>query len=275
MKLTSEEIALIEQKREEKRLMKLQSANLYAEYKENRINAETKRCENIKNDAEELKATYESNFNELIKISKDFVLECKKVEQKRTLDLYDVNEEGYEVRSEKPKEIINFMSYHYSLKIKYAGLVPKGHEYYVTMIPQYSKYSGRVNGYKMQIQGTGIYTWDRRGQMTNPKTVVQKLVDHVESQFRKIEYITEAEQKSKRIEDRFKLEFKEFVGAKTTNSSISEFSVMFDNDIRVTFYGIEDSEGNIYFNNPKITTPHNKVDMKSLLDALSNVKVKK
>lgn len=274
MTLTSEEIALIEQKREEKRLMELQSANLYAEYKENRINAETKRCENVNSDAEELKAIYESNFNELIKVSKDFVLECKKVEQKRTLDLYDVNEEGYEVRSGKPKEVINFMSYHYNLKIKYVGLVPKGHEYYISMVSQYSKYSGRVKGYKMQIQGTGIYSWDRRGQMTNPKTVVQKLVDHVEYEFRKIEYHTEAAQKSKRIADRFKVEFSEFADNVTGNGN-NEFSVTFDNDIRVTFYGHEDSEGNIYFNNPKVTTSYNKVDVKSLLNALSNVKVTK
>jgi len=270
MTLTSEEITLIEQKREEKRLMDLELSKSYDKYKQTRIESEGKMCDNIKKDAEALKSVYETNFNELINISKDFSLECEKIVHDRRIDLYELDENGFELRS-KPKEVIKTKTYSYKLKIKYTGKVPEGHNYFVTMIEQYSKYSGRIKGYKMQVQGTGISTWDKRGQMTNPKTVVQKLVEHVECQFRQIEYRDEAKQRLKRIEDRFKLEYSKFVD-KTLINTNNEFIVTLENDIRITFYGYEDGEGNIHFNNPKISTPYDKIDMKSLLDVLSNVK---
>jgi hypothetical protein len=271
MTLTSEEIALIEQKREEKRLMELELKKSYDIYKQRRIESEQKTCENIKNQAEKLKSVYLSQFNELIKVSKDFSFECEKIQHDRRIDLYELDDEGYELRS-KVKEVIKTKTYSYNLKIKYTGEVPEGHNYFVAMVDQYSKYSGSLKGYKMQVQGTGISTWDKRGQMTNPKSVVQRLVEHVESQFRQIEYRDEAKQRSKRIEDRFKLEYSKFVDKTVINVNNNEFIVTFENDIRITFYGYEDGEGNIHFNNPKISTPYNKIDMKSLLDALSNVK---
>ncbi len=270
MNLTSEEITLIEQKREEKRLMELGLKKSYINYKENRINAEMKRCKAVEEDAELLKSTYESNFNELIKVSKDFTLECKKVEEVRTINLYDVDENGYEVRSDKPKEVIEIKTYHYKLTIKYTGEVAEGHNYYVTMVTQYSKYSGRAKGYKMQVQGTGINSWDRRGQMTNPKTVYQRIVDHAESQLRQIEYRTAQEQSNKRIKDRVEVEFGKFA-SKIKNGGNNEFIVNLDNEIRIVFYGHEDGNGNINFNNPKVTLPYNKVDINTLIEALSKI----
>jgi hypothetical protein len=270
MNLTSEEITLIEQKRAEKRLMELELQKSYTTYKENRINAEMKRCKSVEEDAELLKSTYESNFNELIKVSKDFTLESKKVEEVRTINLYDVDENGYEVRSEKPKEVIQISTYHYKLTIKYTGEVAEGHNYYVTMVTQYSKYSGRAKGYKMQVQGTGINSWDRRGQMTNPKTVHQRIVDHAESQLRQIEYRTAQEQSNKRIKDRIEVKFGKFA-SKIKNNGNNEFVINLDNEIRIVFYGHEDGNGNINFNNPKVTLPYNKVDINTLIETLSTI----
>ena len=270
MNLTSDEITLIEQKREEKRLMELELKKSYTNYKENRINAEMKRCKSVEEDAELLKSTYESNFNELIKVSKDFTLECKKVDEVRTINLFEVDENGYEVRSDKPKEVIQINTYHYKLTIKYTGEVAEGHNYYVTMVTQYSKYSGRAKGYKMQVQGTGINSWDRRGQMTNPKTVHQRIVYHAESQLRQIEYRTAQEQSNKRIKDRVEVEFGKFA-SKIKNGGNNEFIVNLDNEIRIVFYGHEDGNGNINFNNPKVTLPHKKVDINTLIEALSKI----
>jgi len=270
MNLTSDEITLIEQKREEKRLMELELKKSYTNYKENRINGEMKRCKSIAEDAESLKSTYESNFNELIKISKDFTLECEKVDEVRTINLYDVDENGYEVRSDKPKEVIQISTYHYKLTIKYTGEVAEGHNYYVTMVTQYSKYSGRAKGYKMQVQGTGINSWDRRGQMTNPKTVHQRIVDHAESQLRQIEYRTAQEQSNKRIKDRIEVKFGKFA-SKIKNNGNNEFVINLDNEIRIVFYGHEDGNGNINFNNPKVTLPYNKVDINTLIETLSTI----
>lgn len=279
MNLTSEEITLIEQKREEKRLMELELQKSYDHYKEGRIDAEKKRCKSTEEDAEALKSVYESNFNELIKVSKDFVLECKKVDYERSVELYELDENGYEIRSirtdegymsAKPKEVINFKTYHYKLTIKYTGKVAEGHNYYVTMVTQYSKYSGRAKGYKMQVQGTGINSWDKRGQMTNPKTVYQRIVDHAESQLRQIEYRTAQEQSNKRVKDRVEVEFGKFA-SKIKNGSNNEFIVNLDNEIRIVFYGHEDGNGDIKFNNPKVTLPYNKVDINTLIEALSKI----
>ena len=270
MNLTSDEITLIEQKREEKRLMELELKKSYTNYKENRINGEMKRCKSIAEDAESLKSAYESNFNELIKISKDFTLECEKVDEVRTINLYDVDENGYEVRSDKPKEVIQISTYHYKLTIKYTGEVAEGHNYYVTMVTQYSKYSGKAKGYKMQVQGTGINNWDRRGQMTNPKTVYQRIVEHVECQNRKIEYVTAQEQINKRIKDSLEVKFGKFA-SKIKNTTGNEFIINLDNEIRIAFYGHEDVNGNINFSNPKVTLPYNKVDVNTLIEALSTI----
>lgn len=279
MNLTSEEIALIEQKREEKRKLEMELKKSYDHYKEGRINTEKKRCDEIEKQAELLKHEYEKNFNELIKVSKDFVFECEKVGHERIVDLYELDDNGYEIRhtrtdegcmSLKPKEVIKTKTYSYKLNIKYSGNVPEGHNYYVVLVAQYSKYTSRVNGYKMQVQGTGISSWDKRGQMTNHKKVYEKIAEAVDTAFKRIEYKNVQEQSNKRIKDRFKLEFSKFV-SKTTNTNSNEFVVNLDNDIKVIFYGHEDGDGNIYFNNPKVILPYNQIDTKTLLEVLSTI----
>lgn len=279
MNLTSEEIALIEQKREEKRKLEMELKKSYDHYKEGRINAEKKRCAEIEKDAENLKTVYETNFNALIKVSKDFVFECEKVGHERIVDLYELDDNGYEIRHTrtdegymtlKPKEVIKMKTYSYKLNIKYSGNVPEGHNYYVVLVAQYSKYSNRINGYKMQVQGTGISSWDKRGQMTNHKKVYEKIAEAVDTAFKRIEHKNAQQQSNKRIKDRFELEFSKFAN-QSKNVSNNEFVINLDNDIRVTFYGHEDGNGNICFNNPKVSLPYNKVDIKSLLEALSTI----
>jgi hypothetical protein len=123
----------------------------------------------------------------------------------------------------------------------------------------------------MQVQGTGISTWDKRGQMTNPKSVHQRILDIVESAFKQNEYKTQRELSTNRIADRFKLEFSKF-NNKVDFDGRNEFKVTLDNNISVTFYGHEDGNGNITFNNPKINLPYNKFDIKDLLEVLNLAK---
>jgi hypothetical protein len=269
--LTSEEILLIQEKRAEEKRMEEELRKSFDHYKENRIKSETNRLERNQQDAEKLKQTYESMFANLVKVSKDYSLDTKRIDYVVEISLYDIDDNGYEIRSGEPREVVKLNSYHYKHVIKYTGKVPEGHSYHVALHEKYSRYSGRANGYKMQVQGTGISTWDKRGQMTNPKSVHQRLIEHVESAFNQIEYRSQRELSTKRIADKFKLEFSEF-NNKVEFDGRNEFVVTLDNNISVVFYGHEDGNGNITFNNPKINLPYNKFEIKGLLEVLNLVK---
>ncbi len=269
--LTSEEILLIQEKRAEQKRMEEELKKSFDHYKENRIKSEKNRLERNEQDSEKLKQTYESMFNDLAKVSKDYRLDTEKIEYVVEVRLYNIDDNGYEIRSDEPREVVTLNSYHYRHVIKYTGKVPEGHSYHVALVEKYSRYSGRTNGYKMQVQGTGISTWDKRGQMTNPKSVHQRILDIVESAFKQIEYKTQRELSTNRIADRFKLEFSKF-NNKVDFDGRNEFKVTLDNNISVTFYGHEDGNGNITFNNPKINLPYNKFDIKDLLEVLNLAK---
>lgn len=280
MNLTSEEKALIEQKRAEEKA-KLCS---FDHHKETVINRETKRIHQYESDEDNRKRVYQDIYAKLSEVSPDYKFECEKVNQVNKVDVYDVDENGSEVRTKKnkkgetiwlkPKEVLKFKFYRYDLKISYTGKVPEGHNYYVVPVSQYSKWSYRITGYKMQVQGTGISSWDKRGQMTNPNSVHKRIVETVDNAFKQIEYKTAQEQSNDRILERFKLEFSQYVGEKVKYNSHNEFIVTLDNGIRVTFYGYEDSEGNISFYNTKVIIPYKTIEVKDLLDGLNVIKGK-
>lgn len=276
--LTKEEIALIEQKRAEEKA-KLAS---FDHHRENVINRETKRQSEYERDEKVRKGIYEKYYAELIAVSPDYKLECVKVNQVNKVAIYDVDENGHEVRTKKnkkgetvwlkPKEILKFKFYRYNLKLSYTGKVPEGHNYYVVPVSQYSKWSYRTTGYKMQVQGTGINSWDKRGQMTNAKSVHKKITETVDSAFKQIEYKTAQEQSNERIHNKFKVEFSEYLNNYTVSNNT--FVVKLGNEISVTFYGHEDSNGDIRFNNPKINMPYGKFEVKDLLNGLNGIKGK-
>lgn len=280
MNLTSEEKALIEQKRAEEKA-KLCS---YDNHRENVITRETNRNSQNEKDEEDRKRVYQDIYDKLSEVSPDYKFECEKVNLVNKVDVYDVDENGHEVRTKKdekgetiwlkPKEVLKFKFYRYDLKISYTGKVPEGHNYYVVPVSQYSKWSYRITGYKMQVQGTGISSWDKRGQMTNPNSVHKRIVETVDNAFKQIEYKTAQEQSNDRILERFKLEFSQYVGEKVKYNSHNEFIVTLDNGIRVTFYGYEDSEGNISFYNTKVIIPYKTIEVKDLLDGLNVIKGK-
>lgn len=278
MNLTAEEKALIEQKRAEEKA-KLAS---FDHHKETVINRETKRIHQYESDEDNRKRVYQDIYAKLSEVSPDYKLECEKVNQVNKVEIYDVDENGSEVKTKKnkkgetiwlkPKEILKFKFYRYNLKISYTGKVPEGHNYYVVPVSQYSKWSYRITGYKMQVQGTGISSWDKRGQMTNPNSVHKRIVETVDNAFKQIEYKTAQEQSNDRILNRFKVEFSEYVNNFTVSSTT--FVVKLDNGISVTFYGHEDSNGNITFNNTKVNVPYGKVEVRDLLGGLNGVKGK-
>ena len=279
MNLTTEEIAIIEQKRAEKIAEEKAKLSSYDNHRENVITRETKRHLEYEKDEESRKQVYEKMYAELTAVSPDYKLECEKVNEFNKIDIYDVDENGHEVRTKKdkkgetvwlkPKEVLKFKFYRYNIKLSYTGKVPEGHNYYVIPVSQYSKYSYRITGYKMQVQGTGINSWDKRGQMTNPNTVHKKIVEIIDNAFKHIEYKTAHEQSCNRILDAFKLEFSEYQNDFTVSNNT--FIVKLDNEISVTFYGYEDSNGKIRFNNPKVSVPYNKFEVKDLLDGLKDV----
>lgn len=278
MNLTAEEKALIEQKRAEEKA-KLAS---FDHHKETVINRETKRIHQYESDEDNRKRVYQDIYAKLSEVSPDYKLECEKVNQVNKVEIYDVDENGNEVKTKKnkkgetiwlkPKEVLKFKFYRYNLKISYTGKVPEGHNYYVVPVSQYSKWSYRITGYKMQVQGTGISSWDKRGQMTNPNSVHKRIVETVDNAFKQIEYKTAQEQSNDRILNRFKVEFSEYVNNFTFGHNT--FVVKLDNGISVTFYGYEDSNGNITFNNTKVNVPYGKVEVRDLLGGLNGIKGK-
>lgn len=279
MNLTTEEIAIIEQKRAEKIAEEKAKLASYDNHRENVITRETNRHLEYEKDEESRKGVYQDMYAKLTAVSPDYKLECEKVNQVNKVDVYDVDENGHEVRRKenkkgetvwlKPKEVLKFKFYRYNIKLSYTGKVPEGHNYHVIPVSQYSKYSYRITGYKMQVQGTGFNSWDKRGQMTNPNTVHKKIVEIVDNAFIHIEYKTAHEQSCNRILERFKLEFSKYQNDFTVSNNT--FIVKLDNEISVTFYGYEDSNGNIRFNNPKVSIPYNKFEVKDLLDGLKDV----
>ncbi len=278
MNLTAEEKALIEQKRAEEKA-KLAS---FDHHKETVINRENTRISQYQKDEEDRKRVYEKIYADLTKVSPDYKLECQKVNQVNKIDVYDVDENGSEVRTKKnkkgetiwlkPKEVLKFKFYRYNIKISYTGKVPEGHNYYVVPVSQYSKWSYRITGYKMQVQGTGISSWDKRGQMTNPNSVHKRIVETVDSAFKQIEYKTAQEQSNDRILNRFKIEFSKYINNFTV--SHNTFVVKLDNGISVTFYGHEDSDGYVSFTSPKVNVPYGKFEVRDLLNGLNDIKGK-
>lgn len=255
--------------------------NSYDNHRENVITRETNRNLQYEKDEEDRKRVYEKMYAELTNVSSDYKLECVKVNQVKKVDVYDVDENGHEIRTKenikgetiwlKPKEVLKLKFYSYNLKLSYIGKVPKGHDYHVIPISTYSKYSYRITGYKMQVQGTGINSWDKRGQMTNPKSVHNKILEVVDNAFKHIEYKTEEEQRNNRIIERFKVEFSEYKNVDIGNNT---FIVTLDNGIKVTFYGYEDSNGEIRFTNPKVNIPYGKLEVKDLLNGFRDIKGK-
>jgi hypothetical protein len=279
--LTKEEMALIEQKRADDRAKAEALRTSYDHYKAERIKSKEVSINKRQKDAEDLKKVYEGFYNSLIAVSPDFKLDCKKVKSKETVDLYELDHNGYEIQIVydeqqnpvsrlKPKETISFDLYAYSFKLSYTGKVPEGHSFNVIAAPTHSNYSGRVNGYKMQVQGTGIYSHDKRGKMVNPKAVVNKLIDLSESAFRQIEYKTEAELTQQRIQAAFQEKYGhlEDEGVKIERSQ-GHFVLTYENGIQLTI-GAYQSNSEVKFTNSKVNIPY-RFDTDKLIKGLKNI----
>ena len=281
MTLTADELALIEQKRAEERAKEEALRTSYEHYKEQRIKSKEESIAKRQKEAEDLKKVYEGFYNSLIDVSPDFKLDCKKVNSKETIDLYELDHNGYEIQivyDEKgspisrlePKEKISFDLYAYSFKLSYTGKVPEGHSFNVIAAPIHSKYSGRVNGYKMQVQGTGIDSWNKRGKMVNPKAVVNKLIELSESAFRQIEYKTAAELAQQRIQAAFQEKYGhlENEGVKISRGH-SQFVLTYENGIQLTV-GAYESNSEVKFTNSKVNIPYG-FDSDKLIKGLKNI----
>jgi hypothetical protein len=102
--LTKEEMALIEQKRAEDRAKAEALKTSYDYYKSERIKARELVIDRRQKDAEALKKVYEGFYNSLIDVSPDFKLDCKKVTSKDTIDLYELDKDGYEIQMHTMKK---------------------------------------------------------------------------------------------------------------------------------------------------------------------------
>jgi hypothetical protein len=279
--LTKEEIALIEQKRAEDRAKAEALRTSYDHYKAERIKARELVIDRRQKDAEALKKVYEGFYNSLIAVSPNFKLDCNKVKSKETIDLYELDKGGYEIQMVydeqekpisrvKPKEIISLDLYFYTFKLSYTGKVPEGHIFYVNAVTTQSNYSGRVNGYKMQIQGTGINSWDGRGKMVNPKAIVNRLIGLSEDAFRAIEYKTAAELTKQRIQAAFQEKYGhlENEGVKIGRSP-GQFVLTYENGIQLII-GAYESSSEVKFTNTKVNIPYG-FDTDKLIGGLKNI----
>lgn len=279
--LTKEELALIEQKRAEDRAKAEALRTSYDHYKAERIKAAEARIDRIQKDAEALKKVYEGFYNSLIAVSPDFKLDCKIVNNKEVIDLYELDKDGYEIqmsydeqgnpkRRLKPKEKISLDSYAYNFKLSYTGKVPEGHSFNVIAVTTHSNYSGRVNGYKMQVQGTGINSWEKTFKMINPKSVVNRLIGLSEDAFRQIEYKTAAELAHQRIQAAFQDKYGhlENEGVKIGRSP-GQFVLTYENGIQLII-GAYENNSEVVFRNSKVNVPYT-FDTDKLIEVLKNI----
>jgi hypothetical protein len=282
--LTKEEIALIEQKRAEDKAKEKALRASYDHYKAEKIKDREKRINSIKKDAEALKKIYEGFFNGLIAVSPDFKLDCKIINNKEVIDLYEIDNDGYEIQmlydSEgnpkkklKPKEKISLDSYTYEFSLSYTGTVPEGYSFYVIAAPTYSKYSGRANGYKMQVQGTGINSWEKTFKMTSPKSILNRIVGLSESAFMQIEHRNAAELTQQRIEAAFEKTYGhlENEGVKISVAP-SEFTLKYENGIELKIAAYErtyENNSEVRFVNSKVKIPY-EFDIDKLIEGLKN-----
>jgi hypothetical protein len=277
IKLTAEELTLIKQKREEEKAL----LNSYEHYKSRKIEQEQKRIDINKQQAEDKKKVYEGFYNSLVAVSPNFKLNCKQVSQKIVVDLYEVDEEGYEIRflydkdekptkSLKPKENVTLDSYSYEIKLSYTGKVPEGHSFHVIATPIASKYSGRTIGHKMQIKGTGIDSWDGKGKMVNPKSVVNKLIELSEVAFMRIESRNAADLQQQRIETAFRNKF-EHLKDEGVQISIAkgQFTLTYENGIELKI-GAYENNSEVIFTNSKVTIPYD-FDVDKLVEGLKKI----
>lgn len=281
IKLTKEEMALIEQKRADDRAKAEALRTSYDHYKAERIKARELVIDRRKKEAEDLKKVYEGFYKSLIAVSLDFKLDCNKVKSKETLDLYELDKDGYEIQMVydeagspvsrlKPKEIISLDSYCYTFKLSYTGKVPEGHIFYVNAVTTHSSYSGRVTGYKMQIQGTNINSWDGRGKMVNPKAIVNRLIGLSEDAFRAIEHKSAVELAQQRIQAAFQEKYGhlENEGVKIGRSP-GQFVLTYENGIQLTIEAYQ-SNSEIKFTNTKVNIAYG-FDIDKLIGGLKNI----
>jgi hypothetical protein len=279
--LTKEELTLIEQKRAEEKAKAEALRTSYDHYKAERIKARELVINSRQKEAEDLKKVYDGFYNSLIAVSPDFKLDCNKVKSKETLDLYELDKDGYEIQMVydeegkpisrvKPKETISLDSYFYTFKLSYTGKVPEGHMFYVNAVTTHSSYSGRVTGYKMQIQGTGINSWDGRGKMVNPKAIVNRLIGLSEDAFIAIEHKTATELTQQRIQAAFQEKYGhlENEGVKIGRSP-GQFVLTYENGIQLTI-GAYESSSEVKFTNTKVNIPYG-FDTDKLIGGLKNI----
>jgi len=282
VKLTAEELELIENKRAEEKAAQEALLKSYDHYKANAIKQEEERIVQTQKEQENKKKVYEDFFNSLTAISPVFKLDCKKIINKKIIELFELDENGFQIRYEydkegvairslKPKEKITLNSYSYDIRISYIGNVPEGHSFHVIAVPQYSKYRHHIIGYKMQIQGTGINSWEKKGQMTKPQTVVNKLAELAQNAFYEIEYKNSMKLRQQRIETEFQNKFghleNEGVQIKINEC---EFTLTYKNGIVLKIGAYEESNGKVVFNNSKVTIPYGS-DITKLVEGLKNI----
>lgn len=280
IKLSAEELALIEQKRAEEKAQKEALLKSYDHYKKRNIEAEQKRVQTLEKEQEERKKLFEKFFAQLTSVSPDFKFDCKCISKRREINLYDIDDSGNEIKyifdeqgiaidKLEPKETINFEYVSYELKISYTGKLPETHEFYVIPVEQVSKYSRNVIGHKMQIQGTGINSWEKKGQMTKPESVVKKLKELSESAFMKIEFQEAENVRKNTVEAEFKKQYGHLENEASVVVKGRQFTITFNNGIEIILNG--------YLNGDKVSFTHSKtsmpygVDVNKLINALKNI----
>jgi len=279
--LTTEELTLIEQKRAEKKAQAEALRTSYDHYKAEKIKRHEQGIERTKKDVEDKKKVYEGFFDSLTAVSPLFKLDCKKVNSKETVELFELDSEGCEItmlydeegrikNRVKPKEKVTLDSYFYEIKLSYTGKVPEGHSFHVIATTTYSKYSHRATGHKMQIQGTGINSWDGKGKMVNPKSVVNRLTELSEAAFMRIESRNAADLQQQRIEAAFRNKFGH-LNDEGVQISIAQgqFTLTYENGIELKI-GAYEHNSEVIFTNSKVTIPY-KFDVEKLVEGLKNI----
>lgn len=201
LELSAEEKAIILAKREEEKAKGLVRQKTYEDKKASaKSYAQSKLDTSVAKNQKTVEA-YESFFKQLIAVNPNFKLDKHVVEFSEvveSLKLEYIDSEGNEIWQYANGNIIpsyeqkerheTLTAKGYSCHIHYTGELPNGCLYGVNV--EYHETGGRYSKkgmYKMQVQGTNFDYNQQKRYYTNPKSVVDKILERIEWDFETIE----------------------------------------------------------------------------------------
>ena len=288
IELTSEELALIEQKRAEDKAKAEAMATMHEKYVEEKVARTEVTLAKQTSEFERLKAFYTEKFNELKKLSPNYELVIVEKEPIVEVEIFNIDEKGYEItnyqdeegnyKRHKPIKTIQVKGLIYLMEIRYTGETPNDYKYKINAIELTTKW-GSFDGYKLRVEGKGFDSYDKRLRYTSAKKTHEKLMEVIANQIRQIEYNKIANERSERLfhaVDKFMEELSDkYPNASVSRLLVNSFVVNFNNGVKVTINVDVNSEGEARMYGPKVDFNYGEFSIDGLLEIMSSIKGEK